>query len=62
MSVRLLHVGRKVPKGYRELPGAMHLGGGVWLLPMEPVTAPEDGMRPKAVVPDTAETTRRGPK
>lgn len=32
----MLHIGRKVPKGFRELPGGIHLGRGVWLLPMTP--------------------------
>lgn len=34
-NVRLIHVGRKAPKGYREL-GAIHLGKGVWIIPIEP--------------------------
>lgn len=31
---RLIHIGRKVPKGYEELPGGIHLGKGMWMLPM----------------------------
>jgi site-specific DNA-cytosine methylase len=31
---RLVHIGRKVPKGFIELPGASHLGRGIWALPM----------------------------
>ena len=32
--VRMLHVGRKAPKGWREEPGvrAIHLGHGLWLM------------------------------
>lgn len=39
-KVRMIYIGRKVPKGYRELPGGMHLGKGIWMLPMEPYTLP----------------------
>ena len=37
MSVRLLHYGRKAPKGWRELPGGIHLGKGMWILQCEPI-------------------------
>jgi len=30
----LLCIGRKAPKGYTELPGGIHLGRGLWLLPV----------------------------
>ena len=33
-KVRELHIGRKAPKGYEELPGGIHLGKGIWLLPI----------------------------
>ena len=29
------HIGRKVPKGFKELPGGIHLGKGIWILKME---------------------------
>ena len=29
--MKILHVGRKAPKGWKELPGAIHLGRGIWL-------------------------------
>jgi hypothetical protein len=32
----MIHIGRKVPKGFRELDGAIHLGKGIWVIPMEP--------------------------
>lgn len=32
----MIHIGRKVSKGYCELDGAIHLGRGVWMIPMEP--------------------------
>jgi hypothetical protein len=32
----IFHVGRKVPKGWVELPGGIHLGRGIWMLPMRP--------------------------
>lgn len=35
----LLHVGRKAPKGFRET-GGMHLGKGIWMLTIEPITKP----------------------
>lgn len=36
-SRRYFWVGRQAPKGWRELAGAMHIGRGIWLLPIEPV-------------------------
>lgn len=33
-AATLLHIGRKCPKGYREVSG-MHLGKGVWMLRCE---------------------------
>ena len=35
--VRMVHIGKKVPKGFKELPGGIHLGKGMWILPMEPM-------------------------
>jgi hypothetical protein len=32
VQVTMLHIGRKVPKGWVELPGSIHLGHGVWIL------------------------------
>jgi hypothetical protein len=26
-----LHIGKKVPKGYEELPGSIHIGKGIWI-------------------------------
>ena len=31
-----LHIGRKAPKGFVELPGAVHMGKGVWMMRIEP--------------------------
>lgn len=36
----LIYIGKKVPKGLREVGPAMHLGGGVWAFSVEPVPAP----------------------
>ncbi len=33
----ILYLGRKAPKGYREVGPAMHLGKGVWMLRIEPI-------------------------
>ena len=33
----MLHIGKKVPKGFKELPGSIHLGKGIWVLRMEPI-------------------------
>ena len=33
---RMIHIGKKVPKGFRELAGACHIGKGIWILPMDP--------------------------
>lgn len=30
-----IHIGKKAPKGYRELPGGVHLGKGIWMLRVE---------------------------
>lgn len=38
---RMIHIGRKVPKGFIELPGAIHVGKGIWILPMRPKTQEE---------------------
>ncbi len=35
----MIHIGRKVPKGFVEKPGAIHLGHGIWMFPVEPVKA-----------------------
>ena len=31
-----IHIGRKAPKGFVELPGAVHMGKGVWMMRIEP--------------------------
>ena len=33
--MKMLHVGRKAPKGWTELPGAIHLGNGTWMMWVE---------------------------
>ena len=33
----MVHIGRKVPKGFEELPGSMHLGKGIWAFKMRPI-------------------------
>jgi hypothetical protein len=37
----IIHVGRKCPKGWRELPNGIHLGKGIWMLRCEPVEMKE---------------------
>jgi hypothetical protein len=32
-----VHIGRRVPKGFVELPGSTHLGRGVWAFNIKPV-------------------------
>jgi hypothetical protein len=32
----MIHIGRKAPKGFREI-NAMHIGHGVWLILCEPI-------------------------
>ena len=39
--LRMIHVGRKAPKGFVELPGGIHLGKGVWMLPIQKEDTPE---------------------
>jgi hypothetical protein len=36
MKPVMIHVGKKAPKGFRELPGGIHLGKGIWILKIEP--------------------------
>lgn len=31
-----LHIGRKAPKGFVELPGAVHMGKGIWMMRIAP--------------------------
>lgn len=38
--LRMIHVGRKVPKGFRELSGSIHLGRGIWMFNTEMITPP----------------------
>lgn len=61
--MRRLHIGKRVPKGYRELPGASHLGQGVWIFPIEPINAapqvPGEATTPtRAADAEVAETGR----
>ena len=35
----MFHIGRKAPKGYVESGPAIHLGKGIWLLPLKLATA-----------------------
>jgi hypothetical protein len=39
--MKMLHIGRRAPKGWREVPDvhAIHLGCGVWAMWVEPVPA-----------------------
>lgn len=36
-TLKLIHIGRKAPQGYKELAGGIHLGKGIWILPIEKV-------------------------
>lgn len=42
--IRMFHVGRKVPKGWTELPGAMHLGRGIWMIPCVKDSEPQSSI------------------
>ena len=33
----MIHIGKKAPKGFKELPRAIHLGRGIWMMRIEPV-------------------------
>ncbi len=35
--IRILHIGRKAPKGYEEISGAVHIGKGIWILPVKKI-------------------------
>lgn len=47
----MFHIGRKVPKGFEELPGSIHLGKGIWMLRMRPKVG---------VVDESQEATQAG--
>jgi len=34
--MRVLHIGKKVPKGWKEIGASMHLGKGIWMFNCEP--------------------------
>jgi hypothetical protein len=36
-SLNQVHIGRKAPKGYEELAGGIHLGKGIWALPIRKI-------------------------
>lgn len=31
----MIHIGKKVPKGFKEIPGSIHLGNGIWMFNCE---------------------------
>lgn len=31
-QIIMVHVGRKAPKGWKELAGGIHLGKGIWMM------------------------------
>lgn len=35
-----IHIGKRVPKGFVELPGAVHMGKGIWMFRIEPTKTP----------------------
>ena len=37
----MLHIGKKAPKGWTEKGEAIHLGKGIWILPVEKEVADE---------------------
>jgi len=36
-----IHIGKKAPKGYEELPGGIHIGKGIWALPIRKIAGKE---------------------
>lgn len=38
-SLPMIHIGRKVPKGFEELPGSIHLGKGIWAFRTRPIVS-----------------------
>ena len=36
-KLKHFYIGRKAPKGYKELTGGIHLGKGIWVLPVEKI-------------------------
>jgi hypothetical protein len=38
MTACAIHIGRKAPKGWEELPGGIHLGKGIWILKIRPLS------------------------
>ena len=41
----MILIGRKVPKGFRELPGSIHLGKVIWILRLEPILAQKESAK-----------------
>jgi hypothetical protein len=37
----LVYIGKKAPKGFKELSGGIHLGGGIWILKIEKIKETE---------------------
>ena len=33
--IKIIHIGKKAPKGWKELAGAIHMGKGIWLMWIE---------------------------
>lgn len=31
----MIYIGKSVPKGFKELPGSMHIGKGIWMFNIE---------------------------
>jgi hypothetical protein len=37
INSKTFYIGRKAPKGYEELVGGIHLGKGIWVLPIRKI-------------------------
>lgn len=58
----IIHIGRKAPKGFEELPGGIHLGRGIWALRIRPINAaPQVPATPGVSVSQSAMPERSGP-
>lgn len=42
-SKTMTYIGKKVPKGFEELPGSIHMGKGVWMFAVKRKEAEKNG-------------------
>ena len=38
----MTYIGKRVPKGFEELPGSIHMGKGIWMFAVKPKEKPKE--------------------